>query len=256
MIILELQKSFHRASNPFTLDISLSFPAQEATVFFGPSGSGKTLTLHCLAGLTTPDHGRIMVKNHLLFDSNHHFSLPARERHIGFMFQDYALFPHLTVLQNVAYARSNFFPNALSSSVKKEAEELLERFRLMHLGKRYPHELSGGQKQRVALIRALNANPEMLLLDEPFSALDPLLRVELRKELRDSLSSIAIPTIIITHDPEDVDAFAKRVVLFAHGHAKMIASYATERKAYPSATECLLALQKRAQSSQPLSNAP
>ena len=247
MIALQVNKLYKNKTNPFELSIHIEIPDQyKKIVFFGPSGSGKTQTLHCLAGLTIPDSGKILLNDTVLYESEKTICLPAQKRQIGYMFQDYALFPHLTILQNVAYAETDFFPFFLSNAVRMRAEELLDRFHLSHLSKRYPGELSGGQRQRVALIRALNASPRLLLLDEPFSALDPLLRGQLRQELANIIQTLSIPTIFITHDPDDVEMFADMLILYNSGHAKCLENYTERRKAFSSATECLLALQAEA----------
>ncbi|MBQ7585418.1 MAG: ATP-binding cassette domain-containing protein, partial [Desulfovibrionaceae bacterium] len=213
------------------------------TVFFGPSGSGKTLTLEALAGLMRPDQGEILVDDFILYSSLKKIFVAAKDRQIGYMFQNYALFPHLNVLQNVAYAHWKYFKGLIPKKVKDEAQDLLRRLGLKDLAFRYPQELSGGQCQRVALARALNAKPKLLLLDEPFSALDPLLRRDLRRELAKIMQQVGLPAIIITHDPEDVDYFAEALYLYLNGRAKEIKDFTTIRSKYDSATSCLLDLQ-------------
>ena len=243
MIKIAIKKTFANKLRPFHLDIDLEIPADpKTTVFFGSSGSGKTLTLQTLAGLTAPDEGQIIFNEQILDQSSAKIHIPARERKIGFMFQDYALFPHLTVLQNITYAQSHFFPQWVPKKLQAAAQELLSRFGLSNLADRYPAELSGGQRQRVALIRALNAKPKLLLLDEPFSALDPLLRGRLRLELKAIITNVGLPTIIITHDPEDVDCFAGSLFLFKGGRARQFPSYQTKRQEFKSAQECLIAI--------------
>ena len=239
MISLDIKKSFDDPGReaPFHLGIRLEMPEDSRTlVLFGASGSGKTLTLHCLAGLVRPDAGRIVVDGNILYDSEQGICVPARRRRIGYMFQDYALFPHLSVLHNVAYAGTGTW-----------AMDLLERLGIAHLARLYPGNLSGGQKQRVALARALGTRPSLLLLDEPFSALDPLLRERLRGEIQEILAAFAIPAVIISHDPEDVDAFAGTLVTYHRGRARMIADYASLRREYASAGDCLRHLQQEMQ---------
>ena len=220
MISLDITKSFDdpgRAA-PFHLGIHLEMPEDSRTlVLFGASGSGKTLTLHCLAGLVRPDAGRIVVDGNVLYDGGQGICVPARRRRIGYMFQDYALFPHLSVLHNVAYAGTGLLPWRLTREQRAWAMDLLERLGIAHLARLYPGNLSGGQKQRVALARALGTRPSLLLLDEPFSALDPLLRERLRGEIQEILAAFAIPAVIISHDPEDVDAFAGTLVTYHRG---------------------------------------
>ncbi len=250
MISLDITKSFDdpgRAA-PFHLGIHLEMPEDSRTlVLFGASGSGKTLTLHCLAGLVRPDAGRIVVDGNVLYDGGQGICVPARRRRIGYMFQDYALFPHLSVLHNVAYAGTGLLPWRLTREQRAWAMDLLERLGIAHLARLYPGNLSGGQKQRVALARALGTRPSLLLLDEPFSALDPLLRERLRGEIQEILAAFAIPAVIISHDPEDVDAFAGTLVTYHRGRARMIPDYASLRRAYASAGDCLRHLQQQMQ---------
>lgn len=241
MINVRLRKIFRTNDAPFSLDVDFSIRGKTA-VLFGPSGSGKSLTLHCLAGLVRPDGGSIRLKERILYDNT--VFIPARHRRIGYMFQDYALFPHLNVLQNVAYARSGFFARHPRRDDRETA--MLERFGIGHLARRMPGQLSGGQRQRVALARALNADPELLLLDEPFSALDTLLRERLRRELRDLFATLTIPVIIITHDPEDVDIFAADIILYGAGNARPVPDYQEIRAGFASAGDCLRRLQETA----------
>ena len=243
MIRLTLSKHFGRGKRAFSLDVDYVIPSEpKFAILFGASGPGKTLTLHCLAGLTKPDTGCIAVDERVLFDSQKNICLPARARNIGYMFQDYALFPHLTVLQNVCYSHSRFFPSFIEKAERERCLALLEHLAIAHLEKRLPSELSGGQRQRVALARALNAHPKLLLLDEPFSALDPLLRGRLRYELKDILSELQLPTVIITHDPDDVDCFGGELVLYTKGKANIVHDYESKRAQYATTTQCLLAL--------------
>lgn len=245
MLSLDIHKRYRHGSSLFSLDVAFKLEGKNSrTVFFGPSGSGKTLTMNCIAGLIKPDSGFIQFRDEYFFNSREHVNIAARKRHIGYMFQDYALFPHLTVLQNTAYARSGLFARRLSRNVYSGAEELLRKFGIGHLREHKPAELSGGQRQRVALARALNSSPSLLLLDEPFSALDPLLRQELRKELHAYLDEFAIPSIIITHDPEDVESFCGGLVLYEGGRAKKIDNYWERRREFHNTFACLRALQK------------
>lgn len=250
MILLDITKSFDGPgrAEPFHLDIHLEMPESSRTmVLFGASGSGKTLTLHCLSGLVRPDAGRIAVDGNVLYDAARGICLPARRRRIGYMFQDYALFPHLSVLHNVAYAGTGLLPWRLDRKQRAWATELLERLGIAHLARLFPGNLSGGQKQRVALARALATRPSLLLLDEPFSALDPLLRERLRHEIQEILASFTIPAVIISHDPEDVDAFAGTLVMYHRGRARMIPDYAALRWRHASAGDCLRLLQQEMQ---------
>ncbi|MDR2743795.1 MAG: ATP-binding cassette domain-containing protein [Desulfovibrio sp.] len=246
MISVRLRKHFGHARTPFTLHVDYSIgPEQKRVAFFGPSGSGKSLTLHCLAGLVRPDSGRIRLGGRVLYDGAARVFVPARRRRIGYMFQDYALFPHLTVLQNVAYARTGCFPRLMRAEERDKAQAMLERFGIGHLAELRPDNLSGGQRQRAAMARALNADPELLLLDEPFSALDTLLRERLRQELLEILAMLTIPAVIITHDPEDVDVFASGLILYNNGHARPVPEYRDLRTSFASAGQCLRHLQEK-----------
>lgn len=250
MILLDIVKSFDGPgrADPFHLDIHLAMPDSSRTmVLFGASGSGKTLTLHCLAGLVRPDAGHIEVDGKVLYDGARGICLPARRRRIGYMFQDYALFPHLSVLHNVAYAGTGLLPWRLNREQRAWAMDLLERLGIAHLARLSPGSLSGGQKQRVALARALATRPSLLLLDEPFSALDPLLRERLRHEIQEILASLTIPAVIISHDPEDVDAFAGTLVMYHRGRARMVPEYAALRWRHATAGDCLRLLQREMQ---------
>lgn len=239
MLELQIKKSYR----DFSLDIAYRLEEAPSAVLFGPSGSGKTLTMNCLAGLAVPDSGFIEFRKEIFYSGNDRICMPARERRAGYMFQDYALFPHLTVLQNTAYSKSGLFARRLSHKIAEEAKKMLERLDIGHLGTRKPAELSGGQKQRAALARALFAQPRFILLDEPFSALDPLLRERLRMELRGYLREFEVPSIIITHDPADVEAFCGPLVLYESGRAKVIDNYQEIRKNFPTTDACLRELQ-------------
>jgi molybdate transport system ATP-binding protein len=197
-------------------------------VLFGPSGSGKTLTLQSIAGLKTPDSGRIVLKDRVLFDSQAGIDIPPHDRHIGYLFQDYALFPHLTVFDNVGFGLRRSLQWRLSRPDKRKVEEFLEAFEIAHLAQSYPFDISGGQRQRVALARALVRNPELLLLDEPFSALDTLLRVKLRKDLLELQSRFNVPVVMITHDPEDIRVFGETLVTYEAGQVCKVSSCSSE----------------------------
>lgn len=239
MLDLQIKKSYRG----FSLDIAYRLEEAPSAVLFGPSGSGKTLTMNCLAGLAIPDSGYIKFRKEIFYSSYERICVPARKRRAGYMFQDYALFPHLSALQNTAYSQSGLFARRLSHNTAENAKKTLARLGIGHLGARKPAELSGGQRQRVALARALFAKPRFILLDEPFSALDPLLRERLREELRGYLREFEVPSIIITHDPADVEAFCGPLVLYESGRAKVIDNYQEIRKSFPTADACLRELQ-------------
>lgn len=190
----------------------------ELVVVFGPSGAGKSLTLNLLAGLTGPDSGFIRVGDRVFFDSTAGTNLPPQQRRVGYVFQDYALFPHLTVAGNIAFGLSGLSRQEAASRV----EDMLEMMRLSRLGDRYPHQISGGQKQRVALARALIFEPSILLLDEPFSALDSAVREKLRGDLINIKERYDIPILFVTHDLEEAYMLADRVVVFDKGRVLQV----------------------------------
>src|SRR5262249_55705042 len=182
-------------------------------VLFGPSGAGKTLTLQCLAGLITPNEGRIVVDGRVLFDSASGVNVPAQARRVGYVFQGYALFPHLTVAQNVGFGLRDLPP---ARRAEKTAA-VIEQFGLGGLDRRYPRALSGGQRQRVALARALAIDPALLLLDEPLSALDAPLRRALRDELRTLLGTVRTAAVLVTHDFTEAYRLGDRIVVYHAG---------------------------------------
>ncbi|PYM76905.1 MAG: Fe3+/spermidine/putrescine ABC transporter ATP-binding protein [Candidatus Rokuibacteriota bacterium] len=196
----------------FTLDVAWS-AGDGVAVLFGPSGAGKTLTLQCLAGLIRPDTGRIVVDDRVLFDSATGVDLRPQHRRVGYVFQGYALFPHLTVGQNVAFGLRDR-PRAERLA---RAAEVMERLGLGGLEHRRPGELSGGQRQRVALGRALAIDPALLLLDEPLSALDAPLRRSLRDELRAILRGWGTAAVLVTHDFTEAYQLADRIVIYQGG---------------------------------------
>ncbi|HEX3226082.1 MAG TPA: ABC transporter ATP-binding protein, partial [Gaiellaceae bacterium] len=201
--------SLHRitvALRAFRLELSCDVRSTRALV--GPSGAGKTTVLRAVAGLVRPTSGRIAVGDDVLFDARRSVDLPPERRRVGLVFQEYALFPHMTVRQNVEYAR------------RHAADEYLERFRISHLASAKPDELSGGERQRVALARALAREPAVLLLDEPLSALDAHTKTTVRAELHDLLAALDIPVLLVTHDFEDAAALADRVSVIVDGRLR------------------------------------
>lgn len=213
---LQFRKRVHSAGRSFELDIRLRTEARR-TVIYGPSGAGKSLTLQAVAGLLKPDSGRIGFKDQLLFDSGAGIDVPARRRGFGYLFQDYALFPHLNVRQNIAFGLQHGLRNPSARVAHAAVERWLQACELEAVAGQRPHELSGGQRQRTALARALVNEPQALLLDEPFSALDPELRERMRDELQALLERIAIPMLMITHDPEDLARFGDARLLLRDG---------------------------------------
>ena len=211
---LQIRMSLKAEDRVFQLDVAFQ-SAKNLIVIFGPSGSGKSVTLQAIAGLIKPEQGRIVLDGRVLFDSNVGVILAARERNVGYVFQDYALFPHLTVAQNVGFPLQDSLWNGNAGAAM--VQDFLAKFELADLRASYPRQLSGGQRQRVALARALIRTPDILLLDEPLAALDPVLRGKTRDELLKLQQSFAVPMVVITHDPADVEAFAEDLIILEAG---------------------------------------
>jgi molybdate transport system ATP-binding protein len=184
---------------------------------YGSSGAGKSQMMKAVAGLMTPDSGRIELAGRCLYDSAGGVNLPAQQRKVAYLFQDYALFPHLNVRQNIGFGLQRGWRNPLARVDGEAIRYWMEAFELDHVAHQYPHQLSGGQRQRVALARALAPQPAALLLDEPFAALDPALRDRMRAELGALQRRLEIPMLMITHDPEDVRAFGDHVLRMENG---------------------------------------
>jgi molybdate transport system ATP-binding protein len=218
-IEVAIRKTLRSPGRQFRLEIEFVCH-DDISVVFGPSGSGKSLTLRALAGLERPDAGRIVVDGTVLFDSIQRIDVPSRERAVGYMFQDYALFPHLTVEENVAFPLNPWWRRSPSIAIARQVRDLLEIFEIGNLAHSYPWQISGGQRQRVGLARALIRRPAVLLLDEPFAALDPLLRIRMREELLKTQWLFKVPMLVITHDPQDVAALAQSVVVLQKGVVK------------------------------------
>jgi molybdate transport system ATP-binding protein len=193
----------------FRLELALAL-GRETFALVGPSGAGKTTVLRAVAGLARPERGLVRLGGDVLFDSALGIDVPPEDRRVGFVFQDYALFPHMTVAQNVAYG------------ARARAPQLLERFRISHLAGARPGELSGGERQRVGLARALARDPGVLLLDEPLSALDPHTRAALRLELRKMLDELDLPVLLVTHDFHDAAVLADRVAALVDGRVRQV----------------------------------
>lgn len=216
---VDIRKTLRSGDQTFELDV-VFVCEDDLNVIFGASGAGKSVTLKAIAGLEHPDEGRIAVDGRVLFDSVAGINVPARDRNVGYLFQDYALFPHLTVEENVAFSESGWFWRKPDRHVMRRVYDLLEMFEISSLATSHPWQLSGGQRQRVGLARALLRKPAILLLDEPFAALDPLLRIRMRQELLNTQWLFQVPLLVITHDPQDVAALAEGLVLLHAGRVQ------------------------------------
>jgi molybdate transport system ATP-binding protein len=214
MIRFSLKKKLHGAQGDFLLELEFEMGADELILILGPSGSGKTTLLRMLAGLEKPEEGYIEVKGEVWYDSKRGMNLPPQKRDVGFVFQDYALFPNMSLFENIAFGMK-----------KKDTQKVMELLRLAGLEQlkdKKPSGLSGGQKQRVALLRALAKEPKLLLLDEPLSALDPETAITLREEIKKFQRGFNIPTIIVSHNREDALSLADRVLLLSEGKIKSV----------------------------------
>jgi molybdate transport system ATP-binding protein len=214
MIKARIRKSFaaRADSAAFSLDIELD-PGAGITALFGPSGAGKTLTLDSIAGFVTPDEGRILLDDDILFDAATGVNLPPQARRCGYVFQNYALFPHMTLRQNLAFA----VERRPRLERHRKVNEMLERFHLADAAGRKPHELSGGQKQRCSIARALIGAPKLLLLDEPARGLDAPLRAELYRLLRQVRAEFGTPILVVTHDLAECFELAEEMLIVHDG---------------------------------------
>ena len=215
-------KNIHKAFDNFVAldDVSLEFPSGELVALLGPSGCGKTTLLRIIAGLEAPTRGKVLLEGEDASDTH------VRERQVGFVFQHYALFRHMTVFENVAFGlRVKPRKERPSEAViKKKVNDLLELVQLGWVSDRFPTQLSGGQRQRIALARALAVEPRVLLLDEPFGALDAKVRKELRRWLRSLHDELNITSIFVTHDQEEALEVADKIVLMNHGKVEQVGS--------------------------------
>lgn len=211
-----LEAQFTKKLWHFTIDLYLKVD-NRIMVLWGPSGSGKTTVLNCLAGLLRPSSGFIKLSDQTLYSSGEKINVPARFRNAGYLFQDYALFPHMTVKQNVLYGLKS--RKRMQDGSSPDPVELLDSFGVGHLIDRYPRQLSGGEKQRVALARALVVQPRLLLLDEPFSALDKHTRSNLRQELKKLHRQWQIPFVLVSHDEEDASFLGDVILTLEKGQS-------------------------------------
>jgi len=206
-------------SGSFTLDVA--FNANEGiNILFGQSGSGKTTTLRAIAGIVTPDEGSISIGDDIYFDSATGKNLSIQKRHVGYVFQDYALFPHMTAEQNIAYGiKDNGAPGV---SRQQRAREMLTLFNIEHVARRYPQNMSGGEQQRTALARALASDPAVVLLDEPLSAVDAKTRSRLLDEVVAAQERVQIPFIYVTHNTSEAIRLGSQVVVLHEGRVRQI----------------------------------
>lgn len=208
MLYVNIEKRLDR----YTL--KANFKCEKDTLaLFGASGAGKSMTLKCIAGIEKPDRGVIQLNDRVLFDSNKRINLPPQKRHVGYLFQDYALFPDMTVSGNILSAMRKL-PKA---ERERKLSDLIKRFQLNDLEKRRPELLSGGEKQRVALARIFASSPQVLLLDEPFSSLDTLLKLQLIPYIREIISDFGGETIMVSHDIEEVRQLCPKLITITDG---------------------------------------
>lgn len=215
MIVINVSKHLDTASGPLKAHFNLTVESGEFLTLFGPSGAGKTTLMRLIAGLETPDSGTITVDDDIWFDSTKKINLPPQRRSIGFVFQDYALFPTMSVRENLLFA-------AETEEQRHNIDKLIELVELESLSKRLPSTLSGGQKQRVALARALVRHPKILLLDEPLSALDPAMRQKLQDELSLIHSRLGVTTLLVSHDIAETVKLSDRLAQIEAGHIQQV----------------------------------
>ncbi|HDS7115452.1 TPA: ABC transporter ATP-binding protein [Klebsiella aerogenes] len=201
--------------NPVLKGVSMELKRGEVVSLLGPSGSGKTTLLRAVAGLEKPTAGRITIGNSVVYDGSPRSEIPAEERNLGLVFQSYALWPHKTVFDNVAYPLK--LRKVASGEIKQRVQSVLDQLGLGHLGNRHSHQLSGGQQQRVAIGRALVYNPPVILLDEPLSNLDAKLREEARVFLRELIIKLGLSALMVTHDQNEAMAISDRILLLNNG---------------------------------------
>lgn len=217
IIDVTIQRRLLSGQREFQLDIALQSNAPRIALY-GPSGSGKTMAVNAIAGLLRPDAGHIHVNQTVFFDAEKSINLPAQQRQLAYLVQGYSLFPHLTAAQNIGFGlNKGWFNRRRNAKLGDTALRWVDAFELGPMLDSFPHELSGGQRQRVALARALSTSPRLLLLDEPLAALDVSLRHKMREELAVLQQQLDIPTILITHDPEDAMVLADQVYQVSHG---------------------------------------
>jgi iron(III) transport system ATP-binding protein len=212
---LHLDYGTGASANPILKGVSMHLKRGEVVALLGPSGSGKTTLLRAVAGLESPKSGTIDIGERRVFDGSKSLELPAEARNLGLVFQSYALWPHKTVFDNVAYGLK--LRKMAARDIEPKVREVLAQLGLGHLGERFPHQLSGGQQQRVAIARALVYNPPVILLDEPLSNLDAKLREEARAFLRELIVRLGLSALMVTHDQAEAMAISDRILLLNNG---------------------------------------
>ena len=213
---IDIRKTLRSGERVFQLNARFSAEGQRVVVV-GASGAGKSQLLRAIAGLMRPGSGHVRIDGQTLFDAQQGINLPPQARNVAYLFQDYALFAHLSVRQNIAFGLARGWFNPRRNHASAAVDYWIDAFQLGEVAHQAPHELSGGQRQRTALERALVAKPRALLLDEPFAALDPGLRVTLRAELDALQRRLQVPMVLITHDPQDVAVFGEQVLQMRAG---------------------------------------
>lgn len=211
---MALSLELHKKVDGFSLEVEWAIQ-EELAVLFGFSGAGKSMTLQMIAGLMKPDQGTIRLGERVLFDSRSGIDIPPQDRSIGYVFQDLALFPHMTVRDNILFGAKGMG----KKERRIKTEEMIEIFHLEGLPEKKPAEISGGQRQRVALARALIRRPKLLLLDEPFSALDHPLRLEMHQYLTGAARQHKIPVIMVTHDLNEAYKLGDKIIIYSEGRA-------------------------------------
>ncbi len=238
MIVLQIQKKLHGPEGEMVLNLDLTIAKNQLVALYGASGAGKTSTLRILAGLMRPDVGKILVNDEVWFDSQEGINLKPQKRKLGFVFQDYALFPHMTVQENLEFAAAK--------GQLKHVQELLEIMELARLADQRPRSLSGGQQQRVALARALAQRPKVLLLDEPLSALDQEIRLRLQDYLWEVHRKFELTTIMVSHDPQEITKLADVVFVLKNGEFTATGAPAKILPNSPDSTGIVVAVEKAA----------
>lgn len=216
-ITINIKHTFSNGSHPFKLNVNIQSDNKRIALF-GASGSGKTLTVQTVAGVIKPDFGYIKINDIVFLDTKNKVFLHPQQRKLAYLLQDYGLFPHLTVAQNICFGLNNsWFNHRRNAVIPDQAQRWIDAFNIGHILGNFPNQISGGQKQRVALARALVVKPELIILDEPLAALDAELRNHMRSELAELQKQLDIPSILITHDSDDLDVLTDQVFKIENG---------------------------------------